>query len=265
VITPAADAVEPAAAAATPASVPTAAEPAHTAVIPEFAPSAVARTLPLTLVELRPTRIASASRAAVRRHAKPKPRPVQKARPAGRAESASTTRPAGRSSQRTAGREAGQRGTRDRATRQRATRQRATEPRSTKQRATKRATTRRAASRAPRRTVTARRGLSAVVAYARAQVGKRYARGAVGPHRFDCSGLTLQAYRRIGLRLPHSSGGQAARARAISRSQARPGDLVVGPGHVGVYMGGGMMVDAGNPRTGVVYRRLYAGLHVERF
>jgi hypothetical protein len=30
-------------------------------------------------------------------------------------------------------------------------------------------------------------------------------------------------------------------------------------------MGRGMMVDAGNPRTGVVYRRLYAGLHVERF
>jgi hypothetical protein len=30
-------------------------------------------------------------------------------------------------------------------------------------------------------------------------------------------------------------------------------------------MGGGMMIDAGNSRTGVVYRRLYAGLHIERF
>ena len=259
-ITPAAEAVEPTAAAATPASVPTAVEPAPITVIRDFAPSVVARTLPLTLVELRPTGIAPASRAAIRRHAKPRPRPAQKARPASRTETASTTRRTGRSSQRTDEREAGQRATRDRTTRQRATK-----PRTTKQRATKRATTRRVASRAPRRTVTARHGLSAVVAFARAQVGKRYARGAVGPHRFDCSGLTMAAYRRIGLRLPHSSGGQAARARAISRSQARPGDLVVGPGHVGVYMGGGMMVDAGNPRTGVVYRRLYAGLHIERF
>ena len=265
VITPAAEAVEPAVAAATPAFVPTAVEPARTTVIPNFAPSVMARTLPLTLVELRPTGIAPASRAAARRHAKPRPRPAQKARPAGRTESASTTRQAGRSSQRTREREAGQRATEDGATRDPATRQRATKPRTTKQRVTEHATTRRAASRAPRRTVTARRGLSAVVAYARAQVGKRYAPGAIGPHRFDCSGLTLQAYRRIGLRLPHSSGGQAARARAISRSQARPGDLVVGPGHVGVYMGGGMMVDAGNPRKGVVYRRLYAGLHIERF
>jgi cell wall-associated NlpC family hydrolase len=106
--------------------------------------------------------------------------------------------------------------------------------------------------------------MAAVIAYARAQVGKRYSSGAAGPHRFDCSGLTMQAYRRAGLRLPHSSGGQAARARIVARSRAVPGDLVVGPGHVGVYMGGGMMIDAGNSRTGVVYRRLYAGLHIER-
>jgi peptidoglycan DL-endopeptidase CwlO len=106
--------------------------------------------------------------------------------------------------------------------------------------------------------------MSMIVAYARAQVGKRYVRGADGPNSFDCSGFTKRAYERAGVRLPHSSGAQAARARTISRSQARAGDLVVGPGHVGIYMGGGMMIDAGNPGTGVVYRRLYSGLHVER-
>jgi len=110
----------------------------------------------------------------------------------------------------------------------------------------------------------AMRGMSMVIAYARAQLGKRYVRGGDGPNSFDCSGFTKRAYARAGLRLPHSSGGQAARARTIRRSQARAGDLVVGPGHVGIYMGGGMMIDAGNPGTGVVYRRLYAGLHVER-
>ncbi len=107
--------------------------------------------------------------------------------------------------------------------------------------------------------------MSAMLAYARSQVGKGYTPGASGPHAFDCSGFTKSAYALMGLDLPHSSGGQAARARMVSRSEARPGDLVVGPGHVGIYMGGGMMIDAGNSRTGVVYRKLYRGLHIERF
>ncbi|WP_239117962.1 C40 family peptidase [Paractinoplanes ferrugineus] len=106
--------------------------------------------------------------------------------------------------------------------------------------------------------------MTAVIEYARQQVGKRYVSGGEGGRGFDCSGLTRAAYARAGIRLPHSSGAQAARARRISRSQARPGDLVVGPGHVGIYMGNGMMIDAGNRRVGVVYRRLYSGLSVER-
>jgi cell wall-associated NlpC family hydrolase len=108
------------------------------------------------------------------------------------------------------------------------------------------------------------RGMSAVVAFARAQVGDRYVDGGTGPRGWDCSGLTRAAYARAGYRLPHSSRGQAARARKIARSAARPGDLVVGDGHVGVYLGGGWMIDAGNPRVGVVKRRMYRGLWVER-
>jgi peptidoglycan DL-endopeptidase CwlO len=106
--------------------------------------------------------------------------------------------------------------------------------------------------------------MAAVVAFAFAQVGKRYVRGGEGKGGFDCSGFTKRAYAHAGLRLPHSSGAQAARAQRVSRSQARPGDLVVGAGHVGIYMGRGMMIDAGNHRTGVVYRHLYSGLHVAR-
>jgi cell wall-associated NlpC family hydrolase len=207
--------------------------------------------LPVALVEDRTGVNAPAVRMAVRRSAKPRPRPVLgKTRPA-------ATRRAREAVTRDSGQRAGiRRATSRRSTSERGAGQRARTQRTVKQRAPRRTT---------RGTSAAPRGLSAVVAYARAQVGKGYAGGSAGPNSFDCSGLTMQAYRQIGLRLPHSSGGQAARARNVSRSQARPGDLVVGPGHVGVYMGGGMMIDAGNSRVGVVFRPLYAGLHIERF
>ncbi|GAB2581069.1 hypothetical protein Aab01nite_58010 [Paractinoplanes abujensis] len=107
-------------------------------------------------------------------------------------------------------------------------------------------------------------GMNAVIAFARSQVGKRYVSGGMGSGGFDCSGFTKRAYALAGISLPHSSGAQAARSRGISRAHARPGDLVVGPGHVGIYMGRGMMIDAGNHRTGVVYRKMYSGLRVAR-
>ena len=124
--------------------------------------------------------------------------------------------------------------------------------------------TKHAASTRSLRRVALRGGMSAVIAYARSQVGRSYVTGGEGGSGFDCSGLTRQAYAQAGIELPHSSRAQAARARDISRGQARPGDLVVGPGHVGIYMGHGMMIDAGNHRTGVVYRKLYSGLRVGR-
>jgi peptidoglycan DL-endopeptidase CwlO len=107
-------------------------------------------------------------------------------------------------------------------------------------------------------------GMSAVIAFAKSQVGRSYVSGGDGGDGFDCSGLTMRAYARAGIALPHSSRGQAARARTVSRRVARPGDLVIGRGHVGIYMGHGMMIDAGNHRTGVVYRKLYSGLRVGR-
>ncbi|HEY0002213.1 MAG TPA: NlpC/P60 family protein [Actinoplanes sp.] len=124
--------------------------------------------------------------------------------------------------------------------------------------------TRHATARRGQRVMGLGNGMTAVVAFARSQVGKRYVSGGEGPGGFDCSGFTKRAYARVGLRLPHSSTAQAARARVISRRAARPGDLVIGSGHVGIYMGRGMMIDAGNRRTGVVYRKLYNGLRVAR-
>lgn len=96
-----------------------------------------------------------------------------------------------------------------------------------------------------------------VVGFALAQVGKPYKWGAAGPGAYDCSGLTMAAFARVGIRLPHQSGGQAGAGRAVSRSQLQRGDLVVYSGHVGIALGGGRMVHAANPSTGIVVANIY--------
>ncbi len=83
------------------------------------------------------------------------------------------------------------------------------------------------------------------------QVGDPYVWGATGPNSFDCSGLTQYAYKAAGIYLTHYTGAQWQSGRAVSRSDARPGDLVFfysDVHHVGLYLGDGLMVHA--PRTG---------------
>jgi cell wall-associated NlpC family hydrolase len=88
------------------------------------------------------------------------------------------------------------------------------------------------------------------LAAARAQIGSGYAMGATGPGAFDCSGLTMHAFGRAGVALPHSSFAQYEMGRAIGRDDIRAGDLVffdtAGPGasHVGVATGKGTAVSA---------------------
>ncbi len=98
------------------------------------------------------------------------------------------------------------------------------------------------------------------VAYAKAQVGKSYVYGAMGPDSFDCSGLTMAAWKQAGVSLPHSSSAQYASGQQISESELQPGDLVFyySPiSHVGMYIGDGQIVNALNPGSGVQI----SGLH----
>lgn len=84
---------------------------------------------------------------------------------------------------------------------------------------------------------------------------KPYVWGAEGPSSYDCSGLVMAAFQRVGISLPHYTGDQWTAGRHISKSELRPGDLVFFYSdlhHVGIYLGGGMMVHA--PRTGDVVR-----------
>ncbi|MGO8961488.1 MAG: C40 family peptidase [Streptosporangiaceae bacterium] len=91
------------------------------------------------------------------------------------------------------------------------------------------------------------------IAYAEQQLGKPYQWGGTGPDSFDCSGLVMMAYRAAGIDLPRTSEQQWAHGPRISRSQVRPGDLVFfagsdgtikSPGHVGLVIGGGLMIEA---------------------
>ncbi|GAA1912412.1 C40 family peptidase [Nocardioides lentus] len=95
----------------------------------------------------------------------------------------------------------------------------------------------------------------AAVDYALAQVGDAYVYGASGPDAFDCSGLTSMAWAQAGVALPRSSGAQmAGGGTPVSMSDLQPGDLVFyySPvSHVALYIGGGQIVHAANPGTGV--------------
>jgi cell wall-associated NlpC family hydrolase len=93
------------------------------------------------------------------------------------------------------------------------------------------------------------------VAFAKAQVGKGYRYATSGPDTFDCSGLTAAAWASAGVGLAHYSGAQYNQTIHIGAGDLQPGDLVFyGPGgsrHVEIYIGGGMVVSASNPATGV--------------
>jgi cell wall-associated NlpC family hydrolase len=89
------------------------------------------------------------------------------------------------------------------------------------------------------------------VDFALAQLGKPYVFGAAGPGSYDCSGLTMAAWRAGGVALPHLASAQYNFGTHVSASELQPGDLVFfyNPiGHVAMYIGKGMLVSA--PQTG---------------
>ncbi|HET8743503.1 MAG TPA: C40 family peptidase [Gaiella sp.] len=88
------------------------------------------------------------------------------------------------------------------------------------------------------------------VALARTQLGVPYVYGGASPDGFDCSGLVMWVYGRLGITLPHNAAALFSVGRPVSLEHLRPGDLVFFPGlgHVGIYVGDGRMIHA--PQTG---------------
>jgi membrane-bound lytic murein transglycosylase B len=100
----------------------------------------------------------------------------------------------------------------------------------------------------------------AAVGFAYARLGDPYLWGGNGPL-YDCSGLTQAAYRSAGIEIPRTSEDQWLALPHVNSSDPQPGDLVFFnsgefrsglPGHVGIYLGHGFMID--DPYTGAVVR-----------
>ncbi|TGN74034.1 peptidase P60 [Streptomyces bauhiniae] len=109
------------------------------------------------------------------------------------------------------------------------------------------------------------RQAAGAIAYAQSKLGTPYLWGGTGTAaqsgRFDCSGLTQASYDKVGIKLPRVANDQYNAGPHPARNELLPGDLVFfshDPNdsraihHVGIYVGGGYMIDA--PRTGAVIR-----------
>jgi peptidoglycan DL-endopeptidase CwlO len=101
---------------------------------------------------------------------------------------------------------------------------------------------------------------AAAVAIASRYIGTPYRYGGAAPGGFDCSGLVQYVYAQLGKKLPRTAAEQAAAVRHVPRSQAVPGDLVLFPGggHIAIYLGGNMMLDAPHTGSSVGIRQIYS-------
>jgi cell wall-associated NlpC family hydrolase len=98
-----------------------------------------------------------------------------------------------------------------------------------------------------------------VLGFAKEQLGKPYVWGATGPNSFDCSGLTLGAWKAAGVSLPRTTWDQVEVGAKVSKSQLKPGDLIFfydDISHVGIYAGNGQMIHAPKPGAEVRYESI---------
>ncbi|MGQ4531941.1 C40 family peptidase [Dermabacteraceae bacterium P13115] len=106
----------------------------------------------------------------------------------------------------------------------------------------------------------------AIVETAKQYIGVPYLWGGNTPNGFDCSGLVRYVYAKHGISMPRVAAQQVYAGKIIPRSEARPGDLVAftknGYGHIGIYAGDGMIIDAAYSGRNVVMRKIWRSPHV---
>jgi len=98
---------------------------------------------------------------------------------------------------------------------------------------------------------------NAIVEIASRYVGVPYLYGGTTPDGFDCSGFTSYVFAQVGISLPRTSSAQRNVGTVVPRDQARPGDLIWHPGHVSIYAGGDLQIDAPQPGGTIQFRTIY--------
>jgi cell wall-associated NlpC family hydrolase len=116
-------------------------------------------------------------------------------------------------------------------------------------------------------TVVATARVGTILSFARAQLGRPYIWGGVGPRGFDCSGLVKKAFAVAGVRLPRGSRAQSGAGQRISRRDLKPGDLVFSNHHVHVqlYIGDGRVIEAARPGTNVRISRMLPARMIDAY
>jgi cell wall-associated NlpC family hydrolase len=98
---------------------------------------------------------------------------------------------------------------------------------------------------------------STIISIASRYVGVPYVWGGSTPAGFDCSGFVQYVFAQAGINLPRSSTGQRDSGTVVSRSQAQAGDLIWSPGHISIYAGDGMQIDAPRPGKTIQFRSIW--------
>jgi len=95
-------------------------------------------------------------------------------------------------------------------------------------------------------------GGAAIVSAAYKYMGVPYVWGGASMSGVDCSGLVMKAHEAIGVKLYHYSGSIGSGGVSVAKANRQPGDVVCYVGHVGIYVGNGMMIHA--PQRGDVVK-----------
>ena len=98
-----------------------------------------------------------------------------------------------------------------------------------------------------------------LISIASSKIGSPYVWGAKGPNSFDCSGFVYWCLNQAGVGTSYmtSSGWRnPGRFKKVSMGELQAGDIVVVRGHVGIYAGGGSVIDASSSNGRVVHRSL---------